>query len=612
MKKFLTAKLPYRAPDGASLSSVISEELGELPAWDLSDLYAGLDDPKVTADLADVAARAAGFSDSYRGKLAGLNAVQMLGALHELEAIYGLAGRLMSFAQLKTATDKLDPDLARFEQDTGEKIALASNDLLFFSLEVNSLDDALIAGWLEDAQLSRYASWFRRVRAEKPYQLSEELERFINEAKGTSGDAWARLFDETQASLSFEIGGETLNNARAFEKLSDPNEAVREEAAGEIGRVLSENSRVLTLVMNMRVKDKEIQDRWRTYARPVSSRNMANDVEDQVVDALVSAVTEAFPRLSHRYFAIKAKWLGKDKLAHWDRNAPLPQADTRRVKWDQAVDDVLAAYGDFDPKMADLGRQFFDNPWIDVPPRPNKDSGAFAHPTVTSAHPYLMLNYQGKVRDVMTLAHELGHGVHQLLARQQGEILSDTPLTVAETASVFGEMLTFQRLLAKTEDPSLKKVMIAGKVEDMLNTVVRQIAFHNFEAQVHDARKEGELTAQRLGDIWMQVQQESLGPVFEFDEGYRNYWSYIPHFIHVPFYVYAYAFGDCLVNSLYAVYQAQPDGFADKYFDLLSAGGSKRYDELLAPFGLDAKDPSFWSRGLSMVEGMIDQLEAMD
>ena len=600
------------APDGGGLAPVEHEELGLLPSWDLGDLYASVDDPAIERDVASAQAAAEAFAKDYRGNLAGLDAAGILAAISKLEAIYGQLGKVISFAQLNTATDKLDAKLAGFEQNMMERYASIAGELVFFDLEFNAIDEAVIEAWQSDPAVARYAGWFRRIRGSKPFQLSEELERYINESRSTSGDAWSRLFDETMAAMEFHLDDQVLNNAQAFERLADPSADKRHEAAKEIGRVLGNNARVLTMIMNMRVKAKETEDRWRTYDRPVSSRNQANDVEDPVVDALASAVTNAFPRLSHRYFAIKAKWMGKDKLAHWDRNAPLPQADTRKVTWERAKADVLAAYGDFDPKMAALGAQFFDNPWIDVPPRANKDGGAFAHPTVTSAHPYLMLNYQGRVRDVMTLAHELGHGVHQLLAREQGEILADTPLTVAETASVFGEMLTFQRLLAQTDDPALRKVMIAGKVEDMLNTVVRQIAFHNFETRVHDARKAGELTNEDMCQIWLDVQHESLGPVFEFDEEYKHYWSYIPHFIHVPFYVYAYAFGDCLVNSLYAIYQAEPEGFADKYFALLSAGGSQRYDELLAPFGLDARDPTFWDKGLAMIEDMIDQLEAMD
>jgi oligoendopeptidase F len=330
------------------------------------------------------------------------------------------------------------------------------------------------------------------------------------------------------------------------------------------------------------------------------------------VAALVEAVRGSFPRLSHRYYAIKAKWFGKDKLDHWDRNAPVPQEETRIVPWQEAKITVLKAYAGFAPEMSNIAERFFDRRWIDAPVRPGKAPGAFSHPTVPSVHPYVLVNYQGKTRDVMTLAHELGHGVHQVLAAEQGPLLSRTPLTLAETASVFGEMLTFQSVLNQTKEPEKRKALLAQKVEDMLNTVVRQIAFYMFERKIHIERRSGELTADRIGEIWLEVQGESLGPAIRLGPGYETFWTYIPHFIHSPFYVYAYAFGDCLVNSLYARYREAEQGFAEKYFSMLKAGGSKHHKELLAPFGLDASDPSFWQKGISVIEGFIEEIEALD
>ncbi|MBY0431093.1 MAG: M3 family oligoendopeptidase, partial [Rhodospirillales bacterium] len=362
---------------------------------------------------------------------------------------------------------------------------------------------------------------------------------------------------------------------------------------------------------NTLIKDKEIEDRWRNYARPTSHRNLLNQVEDEVVDALVQAVKGAFSSLAHRYYRLKAKWFQVDRLNYWDRNAPLPDDDDRRFTWEEARDTVLSAYAAFSPDLAAIGRKFFDNPWIDAPVRPGKSPGAFAHPTVPSAHPYLLVNFLGKSRDVMTLAHELGHGVHQVLAADQGQLMADTPLTLAETASVFGEMLTFRAMLDKETDPRRRRIMLAGKVEDMLNTVVRQVAFYEFERRLHEDRRRGELSAERIGEIWMGVQGESLGPVMSFDEEYQHYWAYIPHFVHSPFYVYAYAFGDCLVNSLYDAYQKGAPGFQQKYMDMLRAGGKYRHKELLAPFGLDATDPAFWRRGLDIIVGFIDELETM-
>ena len=412
------------------------------------------------------------------------------------------------------------------------------------------------------------------------------------------------------SSLEFEIDGETLNLESTLNLLSDRDEKKREAGFRALAKTFKANGRLFTHITNVLAKDKEISDRWRGYGDIADSRHMANSVEREVVDALQTAVEAAYPRLSHRYYKMKAKWFGKDKLNAWDRNAPLPTSDERIWDWDTAVTTVLDAYGRFSPELAEVAKPFFNSGWIDAPTGNGKLSGAFAHPTVPSAHPYLMLNYLGRTRDIMTLAHELGHGVHQRLAAAQGPILANTPLTLAETASVFGEMLTFRALLDKTTDPKQRFALLSSKVEDMLNTVVRQIAFYSFERKVHTARRQGELRTEEINAIWLDVQSASLGDAIIQNEGYEIFWTYIPHFIHSPFYVYAYAFGDCLVNSLYAQYEKSSEGFAERYFELLKAGGSKHHSELLAPFGLDAKDPNFWSLGLSMIEGLIDELEA--
>ncbi|MHA1114443.1 MAG: M3 family oligoendopeptidase, partial [Alphaproteobacteria bacterium] len=393
--------------------------------------------------------------------------------------------------------------------------------------------------------------------------------------------------------------------------LADPDKEMRRAAASGLGKVLGENAPLFAHITNTIAKDKASEDKCRDYPAPYSARNLTNHVEDEVVAALVTAVKEAYPRLSHRYYALKARWLGGDGLDHWDRNAPLPEADTRKIPWSEARDTVLAAYGAFSPELAAVGRRFFESPWIDAETRPGKDPGAFAHPTVPSAHPYLLMNYQGRPRDVMTLAHELGHGVHQVLAAAQGHLMADTPLTLAETASVFGEMLTFRALLDAETDPVRRRILLAEKVEDMLNTVVRQIAFYDFELRVHSERRAGELSLDWICDTWIDVQRESLGPALRFDENYRFYWAYIPHFVHSPFYVYAYAFGDCLVNSLYSIYLDGDKGFQDKYLEMLQAGGTRRHRDLLAPFGLDAGDPEFWRRGLGVIVGLIDEIEVL-
>jgi oligoendopeptidase F len=587
-------------------------ELGTLPTWDLSDLYPGPDSAALGADLEACAAAAKSFRARYEGNLAGLDGAALAEAVKGYEDIQETLGRVMSYGQLVYAGDMSDPEVGRFYQSLQERTTAISTAVLFFTLELNGLDDDQLETKLAAPALARYGPWLRDVRAFRPYQLSEDLERLLHEKHVTGRAAWTRLFDETMAALRFELDGAALTSAEILNRLSDPSAAVRKAAAESLGHTLGENRRLFALITNTLAKDKAIEDGWRNFARPVSGRNLENFVEDEVVDALVAAVREAYPRLAHRYYGLKAKWFGVAKLPYWDRNAPLPDDDDRVIPWEEARRTVLAAYGDFSDDLAAVGRNFFDKPWIDAAVRPGKAPGAFAHPTVPSAHPYLLLNYQGRTRDVMTLAHELGHGVHQVLAGPQGHLMSSTPLTLAETASVFGEMLTFQSMLRAERNPTRRKVMLASKVEDMLNTVIRQIAMHSFETKLHDERAAGELLPERIGEIWMETQRESLGPVFTFDEGYANFWAYVPHFIHVPFYVYAYAFGDCLVNSLYAVYESAEAGFAEKYLEMLSAGGSKRHRELLAPFGLDASDPDFWAQGLGLVGRLIDELETMD
>jgi oligoendopeptidase F len=595
------------AMDAAARKAV----LGTLPEWDLADLYPGRDSPELARDLARLAADAEAFRGRCQGRLGELSGAELGDAVAEYERLQEAAGRVMSYASLVHAGNIADPEIGRFFQTMQEKINAVSTTLLFFTLEINRLDDAEIEARSADPALARYLPWLRDTRAFRPHQLSDEIEKLLHEKYVAGRAAWTRLFDETIADLRFPFRGRELTEPEALDLLSEPDPEVRREAAISIGEVLGGNARTFALITNTLAKDKEIEDRWRGFPRPISSRNLGNFVEDEVVDALIAAVRASYPALSHRYYRLKARWFGVDALDFWDRNAPLPGDDDRAIPWAEARETVLAAYRAFSPDLAAVGGRFFAGRWIDAPVRPGKATGAFAHPTVPSVHPYLLLNYQGRVRDVMTLAHELGHGVHQVLAGHQGYLLADTPLTLAETASVFGEMLTFRAVLTGETDPGRRKIMLAGKVEDMLNTVVRQIAFVGFEQRVHDERREAELTPDRLGEIWLEVQRESLGPALRLDGVYRHYWSYIPHFIHTPFYVYAYAFGDCLVNSLYAVYEDAHQGFAERYLDLLRAGGSLRHRELLAPFGLDAADPSFWSKGLAVVARLIDELETI-
>jgi len=603
-------QLPFPVRDANA--SAGSGGLGNLPEWDLSDLYASEDAPELARDLDWLEQECAAFAADYEGKLADLDADGLLTCVQRNEKINNIAGRVMSFAGLRYYQLTTDAERAAFLSDCQEKVTVATTPLVFFTLELNRIEDGAMQAHLSaNAELARYDSVFRRIRAMKPYQLSDELEKFMHDL-GIVGDAWEKLFDETIAGLTFTVDGEEMGIEGTLNLLTDQDRSKREAAARELARVFAENIKTFARVHNTQAKEKEIIDRWRGMPSPQTGRHLSNDVEPEVVEALREAVVAAYPKLSHRYYELKRKWLGLDVMQVWDRNAPLPLEDSRIIGWDEAEKTVMEAYNAFDPRMGELAAPFFSDGWIDAGVKPGKAPGAFAHPTVTNVHPYVMLNYLGKPRDVMTLAHELGHGVHQVLAAEQGEMLSSTPLTLAETASVFGEMLTFRKMLDKAETKEQRKVLLAGKVEDMINTVVRQIAFYDFECKLHAARAEGELTPDDINAIWMSVQAESLGEAFDYMEGYETFWAYIPHFVHSPFYVYAYAFGDGLVNALYSVYAEGGEGFEDKYFEMLKAGGSKHHKELLAPFGLDATDPKFWDKGLSMISGFIDELEAME
>jgi oligoendopeptidase F len=586
--------------------------LANLPEWNLNDLYSAPDAPALKADIAQAEKDCAAFAATYKDKLAHMDGAGLAASLKAYEALSDLLGRVGSYAQLYYVGDTTDSARAKFYGDINAKLTELSTLLLFYELEFNQLDDAKLAEAMKVPALAHYKPWIDNLRMEKPYQLDAKLEQLFLEKSQTGAGAFNRLFDETMAGLTFEVNGETLTLEPTLNLMQSPDEAVRKAGSLALAKTFGANVKLFTLITNTLAKDKSISDQWRGFKDIADARHLSNRVEPAVVDALMAAVHAAYPSLSHRYYRLKAKWMGKDKLMHWDRNAPLPREDNRPIEWDEARETVLSAYGEFSPEMAGIAKQFFDKNWIDAPSRPGKSPGAFAHPTVPSAHPYVLLNYLGKPRDVMTLAHELGHGVHQVLAAGQGALMASTPLTLAETASVFGEMLTFQRLLKAADDPAKRKIMLASKVEDMINTVVRQIAFYTFERRLHTARKEGELTPDQINAIWMSVQAESLGDAIEFGPGYEVFWTYIPHFIHSPFYVYAYAFGDCLVNSLYARYQESSDGFQDKYFEMLKAGGTKHHSELLKPFGLDATDPAFWQKGLSVISGMIDELEGME
>ena len=605
-----------KAKASVKKTSGASGKAGKLPEWNLTDLYPAIDAPEVARDLDKLDADCVAFETAYKGKIAEQVAQPeggewLAGAIKSYEAISDLSGRLSSYAVLMHADNEAKPEISKFYGDVLERLTAASVHLLFFDLELNRVDDGVIERAMAVPSLNHYRPWIEDLRKDKPYQLEDRVEQLFHEKSVSGYAAWNRQFDQTISALRFKVGTKELAIEPTLTLLQDHAPAKRKAAAQALAKTFKANEHTFALITNTLAKDKEISDRWRGFQDIADARHLANRVEREVVDALVASVRAAYPRLSHRYYKMKARWFKKKSLPFWDRNAPLPFATTGQIGWNDAKSTILKAYGDFSPQMANIAERFFTDRWIDAPVRPGKAPGAFSHPTTPSAHPYVLMNYQGKPRDVMTLAHELGHGVHQVLAAKNGALMAPTPLTLAETASVFGEMLTFKRLLAQTKNGKERQALLAGKVEDMINTVVRQIAFYSFERAIHTERRNGELTAQRIGEIWLSVQGESLGPAIEIKPGYETYWMYIPHFIHSPFYVYAYAFGDCLVNSLYAVYENASEGFADRYLAMLSAGGTKHYSELLQPFGLDAKDPKFWDGGLSVIESLIAELETM-
>ena len=590
-----------------------SNLLGELPEWDLDDLYPSPDSKKISEDIGWLKVECKAFASDYEGKLSSLTANNMLTCIKRYEKIEMVSGRIMSYAGLRYYQKTTDETRTKFLTDNQDKITNITSDLIFFSLEINKLEEHKLNALLKtNADLRRYKPIFDRLRSMRPHQLNKELELYIHDLSTVGSSSWNRLFDETITGLEFRISEEVMGIETVLNLLTDSNRKKRELASRELARVFKKNIKIFSRIHNTLAKEKSINDKWRKMPSPQHSRHLSNHVEPEVVNALKEAVVGAYPKISHRYYEIKRNWLGLEKMQIWDRNAPLPQEDQKLINWKDATNTVLNAYSEFSPKLSRIAKNFFDKGWIDAAVKPGKAPGAFAHPTVTDVHPYIMLNYLGKPRDIMTLAHELGHGIHQVLAAEQGELLSSTPLTLAETASVFGEMLTFKKILGNTKTKKERQILLAGKIEDQINTVVRQIAFYDFECKLHEARSKGELSSDQINELWMSVQGPSLGPAFEFMDGYETFWAYIPHFVHSPFYVYAYAFGDGLVNALYSTYEAGDKNFKEKYIHMLQAGGSKHHTELLKPFGLDATDPKFWGLGLELISKMIDELEALN
>ena len=587
----------------------ISKNKNDLPTWDLSEIYKGINDPKIKNDLNEIRKLSKAFKVKWKGKINNLNSNEFIECIGHYQNLNEHLYKIGTHSSLMFATNMEDPEISRYNSTISDEVTEIFSSLIFVTLELCKIDDDLINDWMSNANAKTWLPYINILRKRNPYLLDPLVEEMLIEKSATGRSAWVRLFDETSASLRFPFGKEMVSEAEILNYLSDSDSKKRKIAGKSLSETLDKNKRIFGMILNVISRDRYIEDNKRGFKRTMSSRNLDNDVEDSVVDSLVKTVDEAMPQLTHRYYKWKAKQFGKIKIDWWDRNAPLPETVDKTIEWSEAKSIVLESFASFHPKISNTANLFFKNNWIDAPVRQGKASGAFAHPSVPSLHPYVLVNYQGKIRDVMTLAHELGHGVHQILAAKNGLLMAETPLTLAETASVFGEMLVFRKLL---DDSSLKqkKQLLAGKIEDMLNTVVRQIGFHQFEVKFHEARIKSELTPDEISDIWMATQSHAVGPSVNLSNDYRSLWAYIPHFVHTPFYVYAYAFGDSLVNALWYSYQnSDKEIFSKKYIDMLTAGGTKSHGELLKPFNLSAYDSSFWGKGVSMISGLMDELE---
>lgn len=584
-----------------------------LPAWDLSDLYKGIKDPEISKDMETYRKSALAFARKYKGKITSLDAKGFLTLLKAEEKMSKLSARLGGFAYLNMSTQMKNPEAMAFYQNTSEKLTAYARPLVFFSLELNRVPEAKIKEWLKDKHVAFYKPFIERVRKYKKYELSEAVEEILLEKSVTSSEAWVRLYEETSSRLVYTVDGKNYNDAEISKLTLDKDAKLRHKAGAEINRVAKENAPLFTLVYNMVMKDKAIEDEKRGFKAPISARNLAEDVPDTSVEALAETVRANYKNIAHRFYKLKAKWLGVKKISYWDRNAPLPFSSDRDYTWDDAVKTVLKGYNEFSPKLGKIAEDFFTHNWIDVPPRDGKRSGAYCSGPLASEHPYLFLNFTGKQNDVLTLAHELGHGCHHQLRLKNGELNEHSRMTTEELASVFAEMLVFQDMLNSLNDDKAKLCLLASKVNDMINTAIRQIAFHFFETRAHDERKNGEVSEERLSEIWLEEMKESLGDYVEVGEDCRYIWSQVGHFFFLPFYVYAYSYADCLVNSLYQVkLEGKVKDFADKYLELLSQTALGDYEKIFKPFGLNPNEASFWQKGLNLISSYIDELERLD
>ena len=589
----------------------INEINNQLPIWNLSEIYKDIKDPNIGKDIKEISKLSNEFLKKWKGRIKELSATDFVNCIEKYQAINESIYKIGTHSSLTFATNMEDPEISRYNSSISDQITEILSSLIFFTLELSKIDDKTIESWMKENSAQKWQPFITILRKRNPYLLDPLVEEILIEKSATGRAAWVRLFDETSAALRFPFRKDLLSEAEILNLLSDSDPENRKIAGKSLSEILDKNKRIFAMILNVISRDRYIEDNKRGFQRIMSSRNLDNDVEDEVVDALVNTVDKAMPKLTHRYYKWKAKQFGKNKLDWWDRNAPLPQTSENPIKWLDAKNIILDSFSSFHPKISNLAELFFKNNWIDASVRQGKASGAFAHPSVPSLHPYILVNYQGKIRDVMTLAHELGHGVHQILAAKNGLLMAETPLTLAETASVFGEMLVFRKLLDESSVEQ-KKQLLAGKIEDMLNTVARQIGFHQFEVKFHEARIKSELTPDEISDIWMETQSHAVGPYVNLNKDYRVLWGYIPHFVHTPFYVYAYAFGDSLVNALwYAYQQSDKDEFSKKYIDMLSSGGTKSHNDLLKPFNLSAYEDSFWDKGITMITSLMDELEEL-
>ena len=583
-----------------------------LPDWDLSEYYKSEDDPKIDKDIEQYAKLAEKFSNDYRGKVAKLDADEFLKALKTLEKLSNIGSKLGGFSYLNSVTKMKDTKATALYQKIVEKLTDAGRYLVFFTLEYNKLSQTAERELLKDKRIQTYAPYLKRIRRFKPYELAEDIEKTLLEKEVTSGGAWVRYYEEYMARLTYEVDGKKYNDAEISKLSLSADAGLRAKAGKEINRVSEANSHTISFIYNMIIKDKATEDEKRGFKLPMSARNLSEDVSDETVNTLAQTVRDNYKDIAWRFYKIKAKLLGVKKINYWDRNAPLPIEKDASYSWDEAVKIVLDAYKAFSPKLYNIAKDFFDKPWIDVAPKEGKRSGAFCSGPLVTEHPFLMLNFVGKRNDVLTLAHELGHGCHHQLRQKNGVLNETTRMTTEEVASVFGEMLVFQAMLNNAKTKEEKISLLAMKVNDMINTAVRQIAFHFFEKRAHEERKNGELSAERLNQIWLEEMKASLGPSVVVDKDSEAIWGQVGHFFFLPFYVYAYSFADCVVNSLYWLKLTNKiKNFEDKYLHLLSQTAIGDYQEIFAPFGLNPESKEFWQGGLNLISYYIDELEKL-